>query len=204
MSSSRSNKINQNIRSHKLPPLFGGIDKRTVAEKARTQHDVAKEAGQTSPLVIDPTADDNANARSKTTNKSASSARPPNQIDLSSMDDESQQVTSITTELTSQQRITAKNLTVSGRITELGTKTVLKEAIRDELFRYMKFPDKFYDYDFTTKPETICGTILRHAEMLDNATREQWWKESKQLVVKTYTDYRNNCIKKIKYKYKGM
>ena len=67
----------------------------------------------------------------------------------------------------------------------------------------MKFPDKFYDYDFTTKPETICGTILRHAEMLDNPMREQWWKESKQLVVKTYTDYRNNGIKNIKYKYMG-
>jgi hypothetical protein len=201
--SSRSNKINQKIRSHKLPPLFGGIDKRTVAEKAKTQHGVAKQAGQTTPLDIDPTTDDNANARSKTTNKSESSARPPHQIDLSEMDDESQQVTSITTEFPSQQRVPAKRFTVSGRITECGTKTVLKEAIRDDLFRYMKFPDKFYDYDFTTKPETICGTILRHAEMLDNATREQWWKESKQLVVKTYTDYRNNCIKNIKYKYKG-
>jgi len=201
--SSRPNKINQKIRSHKLPPLFGGIDKRTVAEKAKTQHDGATKAEKSTPLDIDPTTDDNANGQSKTTDKSASSARPPHQIDLSSMGEESQQVTSITTEFPSQQRVPAKKFTVSGRITECGTKTVLKEAIRDNLFRYVKFPDKLYDYDFTTKPETICGTILRHAEMLDNPTREQWWKESKQLVVKTYTDYRNNGIKNIKYKYMG-
>ncbi|MGL6009169.1 MAG: hypothetical protein ACRC1D_06915 [Culicoidibacterales bacterium] len=117
------------------------------------------------------------------------------------MDDDSQQITSIT-DFTGQ-RCVAKKLNVSGCISELGTITVLKAVIRKDLFRYMKFPDSLYDYDFTTRPETICGTILRHTDMLENATREYWWKESKQLVVKTYTHHQNNCIKNIKLKYKG-
>jgi hypothetical protein len=96
------------------------------------------------------------------------------------------------------------NLMFSSTISEIGTTSVIKLVIKNKLFRMMKFCDRESDFLFNTNSDTVCGTILRHAMMLKEPAAQQWWKETRPLVRKTFTDHRNNCIKCIRAKYKGM
>ena len=96
------------------------------------------------------------------------------------------------------------NLMFNSTISEIGTTSVIKLVIKNKLFRMMKFCDRESDFLFNTNSDTVCGTILRHAMMLKEPAAQQWWKETRPLVRKTFTDHRNNCIKCIRAKYKGM
>ena len=84
--------------------------------------------------------------------------------------------------------------------TDTTLRSIIKNCIKDHIFRKCKFyhRDKHGMYD--TSPMSMCGQIMKHCSLKADAT---WWYQMRMVVVKTHTDHRNNCIKRLNARFKG-
>jgi hypothetical protein len=89
------------------------------------------------------------------------------------------------------------------RVTALTNTTLvsmIKTCIKTHIFRICKFyfRDKHGMYNRSAK--TMCGQIMQHCNLEADA---EWWYKMRTTVVKTHTDHRNNCIKRLNARFKG-
>jgi hypothetical protein len=80
-------------------------------------------------------------------------------------------------------------------------KNLIKSCVRKNVFPIWKFYQKAFDSHYSQDETTLCGFILRHTKIKGD---ESWWVEMRKLIVKTHTDMRNNAIKNMQTKFKGM
>jgi hypothetical protein len=80
-------------------------------------------------------------------------------------------------------------------------RSIIKTCMKDHIFPKCKFyhRDKHGTYD--RSPTSMCGQIMKHCSLEADAT---WWYQIRPVIVKTHTDHRNNCIKRLKARFKGM
>jgi hypothetical protein len=93
---------------------------------------------------------------------------------------------------------TQYNLSMTS-FTDTTLRSIIKSCIKDHIFRKCKFyhRDKHGVYD--TSPTSMCGQIMKHCSLEADAT---WWYQMRMVVVKTHTDHRNNCIKRLNERFK--
>jgi hypothetical protein len=97
-------------------------------------------------------------------------------------------------------------LNMSMAVSPKGVKLILKENVRAHIFRNVKFWDRDEHGVFNEEPNSVCGIVLRLCNVLaypHEIHAPTWWRETKQLVIKTHTDQRNNCIKTVHLRYNG-
>ena len=98
------------------------------------------------------------------------------------------------------------SLNMSMAVSPKGVKLILKENVRAHIFRNVKFWDRDEHGVFNEEPNSVCGIVLRLCNVLaypHEIHAPTWWRETKQLVIKTHTDQRNNCIKTVHLRYNG-
>lgn len=80
-------------------------------------------------------------------------------------------------------------------------RSIIKTCMKDHIFPKCKFyhRDKHGAYD--RSPTSMCGQIMKHCSLEADA---KWWYQIRTVVVKTHTDHRNNCIKRLNARFKGM
>ena len=84
--------------------------------------------------------------------------------------------------------------------TDSTLRSIVKTCIKDHIFRKCKFFNRFKHNAFDTNPKSMCGQIMKHCSLTADAT---WWYGIRTLVIKTLTDHRNNCIKRLNARFKG-
>ena len=90
------------------------------------------------------------------------------------------------------------------RVKAVATTTLVntvKTCVKTHTFRICKFYNRNLHSQYSTSAQTMCGQILRKCNLDADAA---WWYQMRPTVVKTLTDHRNNCIKRIMQKFKGM
>ena len=90
------------------------------------------------------------------------------------------------------------------RVKAVATTTLVntvKTCVKTHTFRICKFYDRNLHSHYSTSGKTMCGQILRQCNLDADAA---WWYLMRPTVVKTLTDHRNNCIKRINARFKGM
>ena len=97
------------------------------------------------------------------------------------------------------------SLDMSMAVTPDSVKLILKDNIRAHIFRHVKFWDRDEHGPFSEEPNTVYGIVLRLCNVLTkpNIHAPTWWRETKQFVIKTHTDQRNNCIKTVHLRFNG-
>ena len=94
---------------------------------------------------------------------------------------------------------------VSGQITVLTTKStraLLKIETKDLLFQMNKFVED-NDLSFSNDPNSICRQLAAKLNIPQNQV-EYWWSDQKKDVLKSFHCHRNNVIKSMGIKFKGM
>lgn len=84
--------------------------------------------------------------------------------------------------------------------TDTTLRSIIKNCIKDHIFRKCKFYHRDKHGMFDTSPSSMCGQIMKHCSLEADAT---WWYQMRMVVVKTHTDHRNNCIKRLNARFKG-
>ena len=90
------------------------------------------------------------------------------------------------------------------RVKAVATTTLVntvKACVKTHTFRICKFYNRNLHSHYSTSGKTMCGQILRKCNLDADAA---WWYLMRPTVVKTLTDHRNNCIKQINARFKGM
>ena len=93
----------------------------------------------------------------------------------------------------------------SGQITILTTKStraLLKIETKDLLFQMNKFVED-NDLSFSNDPNSICRQLAAKLNIPQNQV-EYWWSDQKKDVLKSFHCHRNNVIKSMGIKFKGM
>jgi hypothetical protein len=79
---------------------------------------------------------------------------------------------------------------------------MVRSCVKKHVFRLFKFYDREYDSRYSTDESTLCGFIMKHTN--HSRATSDWWVTMRRMVVKTLTDQRNNAIKNMQNRFKGM
>jgi hypothetical protein len=102
--------------------------------------------------------------------------------------------------------IPSMNLDMSMTLSEDHMTKIVKECVKAKLFRAIKFFDREKHGFYSEAPNTACGKIIKHTNVVINGGIKQareWWKEIRKTVISTIGNHRNNCIKNIRNKFNG-
>jgi hypothetical protein len=78
----------------------------------------------------------------------------------------------------------------------------IQQMVKFQLFRHYKFFDREMDMMFNSSEDSICGFMLKNMHIVTEP--ELWWIANKKQIRKDHTMHRNNTIKNIHFKFKGM
>jgi hypothetical protein len=85
-----------------------------------------------------------------------------------------------------------------------GLHLIVKECIKKQLFRRLKFFDKRKHGPFSNNStKTVCGLVIKLCNLSSIEANHTWWVR-RPTILKIHTDHRNNCIKAIGKQFKGM
>ena len=89
------------------------------------------------------------------------------------------------------------------QMSRYGRQYVVRECVKRRIFPLLKFYDRDDHNVFSKQQDTVCVIVLHHAGMTHKLDAQEWWNNTKQLVLHTHTVHRNNVIKNIHEKYHG-
>ena len=92
---------------------------------------------------------------------------------------------------------------MSGQVAHEGIKTCIKQCVRNNLFRDVKFYIHTDHKVYSTDSHTLCGRVLMRCHSKEIEFDAKWWENHRSLVIKAITDRRNNAIKRIKERFQG-
>ena len=87
------------------------------------------------------------------------------------------------------------------QISDPNFRHIISQCIKLQVFRRCKFYNKEHHGAYNEKPTSFCGIVLSYCNIVAN---EAWWYNTRKMIVITHTNHRNNCIKAMKLKFKGM
>jgi hypothetical protein len=82
---------------------------------------------------------------------------------------------------------------------------IVRNIVKEKLFCKLKFFDKRKHGSYSTKPNTVCGMLIKLGNISAvEANYKWWWDTMHSTVMRTHTDHRNNCIKAMRLRFQGM
>ena len=96
--------------------------------------------------------------------------------------------------------ITQNCVDMSMSITSTGMRAIIKECVKNKLFRCVKFFDCEKHGFYSENLNTACGLVIKFCHIAPTSQTQAlaWWREVRPLVIKTISDHRNNCIKSMR------
>jgi hypothetical protein len=84
-----------------------------------------------------------------------------------------------------------------------GLNLIIRDCVKIQLFRKMKFFDKGKHGSYSTSTKTVCGLVMKFCNISSVQADYKWWDKMRPMVMRTHTDHRNNCIKAMRVKFRG-
>ena len=84
-----------------------------------------------------------------------------------------------------------------------GLNLIIRDCVKVQLFRKMKFFDKGKHGSYSTNTKTVCGLVMKFCNISSIQADHKWWDRMRPMVMRTHTDHRNNCIKAMRIKFRG-
>lgn len=84
-----------------------------------------------------------------------------------------------------------------------GLRLIVRNCIKKELFKKMKFFHEEIHGAYNTDPDSVCGLVMQFCNISSVATEPSWWFDMKPIIKRTHTDHRNNCIKSMRLRFRG-
>jgi hypothetical protein len=81
---------------------------------------------------------------------------------------------------------------------------MVKECVKTKLFSRLKFFKKDLHGLYDLRRGTVCSMIVANCNVATEDVDEYWWADMRKLVVCTHTDRRNNVIKNMRLRFRGM
>ena len=91
-------------------------------------------------------------------------------------------------------------------LTEKGKRSIIKDNVREKVFRYVKFYNRDRHGFYSNSPKSVCGMLFKFSHMAHlpaEQLQKHWINDVRKLVIRTISDHRNNCIKAMKHRFKG-
>jgi hypothetical protein len=84
-----------------------------------------------------------------------------------------------------------------------GLHLIVRNIVKEKLFRKLKFFDKRKHGSYSTKSNTVCGMLIKLGNISAVEADYKWWDTMRSTVMRTHTDHRNNCIKAMRLRFRG-
>jgi hypothetical protein len=84
-----------------------------------------------------------------------------------------------------------------------GLNLIIRDCVKIQLFRKMKFFGKGKHGSYSTSTNTVCGLVMKFCNISSVQADHKWWDKMRPMVMRTHTDHRNNCIKAMRNKFRG-
>lgn len=84
-----------------------------------------------------------------------------------------------------------------------GLHLIVRNIVKEKLFRKLKFFDKRKHGSYSTKTNTVCGMLIKLGNISSVEADYKWWDAMRSTVMRTHTDHRNNCIKAMRLRFRG-
>ena len=91
-------------------------------------------------------------------------------------------------------------------LSEKGKRSIIKDNVREKVFRYVKFYNRDRHGFYSNSPKSVCGMLFKFSHMAHlppEQLQKHWINDVRKLVIRTISDHRNNCIKAMKHRFKG-
>jgi hypothetical protein len=98
--------------------------------------------------------------------------------------------------------VTPLNMHLQNNI--VSQRMMVKECVKTVLFRRLKFYKKDLYGLYDLRNGTVCAMIIANCNVNTRDATQAWWADMRKLVVSTHTDRRNNVIKNMHLRFKGM
>ena len=84
-----------------------------------------------------------------------------------------------------------------------GMRGIIKECVKQKLFRCVKFFDREKHGFFSENLNTACGLVMKFCNIVSTSQQQAlaWWREIRPVVIRTISDHRNNCITSMQTRY---
>ena len=93
---------------------------------------------------------------------------------------------------------------MTGQMTPAGRRMLVRDCVKKVLFRRLKFFRKELHGMYDQSETSVCGLVIKNCNVaLQDATLD-WWAGMRKIVIATHTDHRNNVIKTMRLRYRGM
>lgn len=80
---------------------------------------------------------------------------------------------------------------------------MIRNCVRTQLFRRLKFFKKDIHGMYDTRKGSVCALIIQNCNASEEEATLFWWSDMRKLVARTHTDHRNNVIKTIRMRFHG-
>jgi hypothetical protein len=84
-----------------------------------------------------------------------------------------------------------------------GLHLIVRNIVKEKVFRKLKFFDKRKHGSYSTKTNTVCGMLIKLGNISSVEADYKWWDAMRSTVMRTHTDHRNNCIKAMRLRFRG-
>ena len=121
----------------------------------------------------------------------------PNVIELQSIVDAMRSPTTVSN------RANVQNDDMTLSVSTEGLNLIIRDCVKIQLFRKMKFFDKGKHGSYNTSTKTVCGLVMKFCNISSVQADHKWWDKMRPMVMRTHTDHRNNCIKAMRNKFRG-
>jgi hypothetical protein len=89
------------------------------------------------------------------------------------------------------------------RVSAHGVRTLVREFVKEHLFRLVKFFNKDLHGDYELSRASVCGLVVHHCNIALEDADAAWWATMRKNIVKTLTNHRNNVIKTVRSRFRG-
>jgi hypothetical protein len=76
-----------------------------------------------------------------------------------------------------------------------GLHLIVQNIVKGKLFCNLKFFDKRNHGSYSTKPNTVCGMLIKLGNISSVQADYKWWDTMCSTVMHTHANHRNNCVK---------
>ena len=101
------------------------------------------------------------------------------------------------------QTMVSNNEDMTLSVSTRGLQLIVRDLVKEKLFRRLKFFDKSKHGSYSTRTSTVCGMLIKYGNISSVAADHKWWDKMRSPVMRTHTDHRNNCIKAMRLRFRG-
>ena len=93
---------------------------------------------------------------------------------------------------------------MTGKMTPEGRRMLVRTFIKQVLFRRLKFFQKELHGMYDQRETSVCGLVIQSCHILQHDATLDWWAKMRKVVIATHTNHRNNVIKTMRLRFRGM